>query len=201
MNSIIKDFIVIEGIDGAGTTTQKGRIESYLRGIGRNAVSTFEPTDKEIGRLIRAVLRSEIRMPDLSLAMLYAADRANHLYGEGGIIENTEKGNIVISDRYFYSSLAYQSLNLDYGKIESLNDYPHPEYLIFLDVDVKTCIERIEKRGEKKEIFEKESLLERIRENYLRSFENLPGSVKFLSIAGNKAIEETTEIIKDFLSF
>ncbi len=201
MDKIIKGFVVLEGLDGAGTTTQKNIITSLLENKGHTVVSTFEPTDSEVGKLIRKVLRNEVKLPPLSLAMLYAADRENHINGEDGIIENIKNGKIVISDRYFYSSLAYQSLYTDEEKIYALNDFPHPEYLIFLDVDVDTCLKRINKRGQEKEIFEKESLMRKIRENYLKSFSCIPSSVKFLKIEGDISIEETTERILSFLSF
>ena len=87
------------------------------------------------------------------------------------------------------------------AKIAEVNDFPHPRDLIFIDVDPRTCIDRINKRGEEKEIFEKESLLERIRGNYLKAFESLPENVNFIHIEGERSIEETTSMILSHLSF
>ena len=201
MMEIIKGFIVLEGLDGAGTTTQKDRLEKELGKKGYNIWSTAEPTSSDIGRLIRRVLKGDLAVPELTLAHLFAADRADHIYGCCGIIENIENGNIVISDRYFYSTLAYQSFNIGLEKIAEINDFPHPEYLFFIDTDPKTCIERIEKRGGEKEIYEKESLLKKIRENYLKAFSLLPEDVKFITIDGSLSIEETTKRILSSLSF
>lgn len=201
MMEIIKGFIVLEGLDGAGTTTQKERLEKELGKRGYDIWSTAEPTSSDIGRLIRRVLKGDLAVPELTLAHLFAADRADHIYGCCGIIENIENGKIVISDRYFYSTLAYQSFNIGLEKIAEINDFPHPEYLIFIDTDPKTCIERIEKRGGEKEIYEKESLLKKIRENYLKAFSLLSEDVKFITIDGSLSIEETTKRILSSLSF
>ena len=117
MMEIIKGFIVLEGLDGAGTTTQKERLEKELGKRGYDIWSTAEPTSSDIGRLIRRVLKGDLAVPELTLAHLFAADRADHIYGCCGIIENIENGKIVISDRYFYSTLAYQSFNIGLEKI------------------------------------------------------------------------------------
>ena len=196
----IKGFIVLEGLDGAGTTTQLDKLTEAYENIGKTVVRTFEPTDSEIGRLIRRVQRGEIRTTSESLALLYASDRHNHLFGENGIVENAEKGNIILSDRYFYSSYAYQSSFCDPEWVRDINNYPHPEILIFVDPPVDECLRRINARNEKKEIFEKKEILTRVRENYLKSFENLPSDVRFLHIEGILSIEETTKRILDFLS-
>ena len=201
MKDVIDGFLVLEGLDGAGTTTQRERLRDELEKRGYQVFPTFEPTDGEIGRLIRRVLRGEIKLSELSVAHLFAADRANHIYGRDGILENISAGRLVISDRYFYSTLAYQSFELDMAKIAEVNDFPHPRDLIFIDVDPRTCIDRINKRGEEKEIFEKESLLERIRGNYLKAFESLPENVNFIHIEGERSIEETTSMILSHLSF
>ncbi len=103
-------FIVFEGLDGAGTTTQLHLLEKNLKEAGVTVFATAEPTDSAIGRLIRSVLRKEISVEPKTLAMLYATDRYEHLYGKGGIIEHLDAGDTVICDRYLYSSIAYQSI-------------------------------------------------------------------------------------------
>ena len=146
----INGFIVLEGLDGAGTTTQLDALTKAYEKIGKTVVRTFEPTDSEIGRLIRRVQRGEIKTTSESLALLYASDRHNHLFGENGIVENCEKGSIVLSDRYFYSSYAYQSSFCDPEWVRSINSYPHPSILIFVDPPVDECLRRINARNEKK---------------------------------------------------
>lgn len=201
MDKIIDRFLVLEGLDGAGTTTQKERLKTELERMGYEVCTTFEPTDGEIGRLIRKVLKGDLIIPELSLAHLFASDRANHIYGKDGIVENVRSNKIVISDRYFYSTLAYQSFSLDMEKIRQINDFPHPQYLIFIDTDPHTCIERINSRGQEKEIYEKENLLREIRNKYLKAFENLPKEVKLITIDGSLSIEDTTKSIMAKLSF
>lgn len=165
---ILKNFIVFEGLDGAGTTTQSRLItdkqsESHF---------TFEPTDGEIGRFIRKVLGKEFKLTAHALAHLFTADRSEHLYGPGGIIELCRKGDMVICDRYLYSSIAYQSLNLDFTDVVEMNSsFPHPEHLFFIDTPVELCLERIGKRQEERELFEKRELLEEIQKNYYRLIE------------------------------
>ncbi len=201
MSGIIDGFFVLEGLDGAGTTTQKMLLKKELEKRGKSVFTTFEPTDGEIGKLIRRVLKGEIEIHELSLAYLFASDRANHIYGKDGIMENIRRGRIVISDRYFYSTLAYQSFDIKMEEIKKINDFPHPEAVIFIDTDPRLCIERINKRGEEKEIYEKEALLEKIREKYLKAFSSLPEGVRLIKIDGSSGIEETTEKILNLISF
>ena len=85
--NIIKNFIVFEGIDGAGTTTQTKLLGNALK----NSITTCEPTDAEIGRFIRLILKKEIAIDKESLAYLFVADRAEHLFGKNGIVEKCEE--------------------------------------------------------------------------------------------------------------
>ncbi len=195
MGRILKDFIVIEGLDGAGTTTQLKILSKKLAEMGKNVFSTFEPTDGEIGRLIRRVLRHEVEIDKKSLAILYSADRNEHVFGKNGILEKLEEGQTVISDRYFYSSYAYQLLDADYDFIRNLNDYPSPEYLIFIDPPVDTCLERIIKRADEAELFEKKELLIKVRKNYQKCFERMDKKTKLIHIEGIFDIEETSQKI------
>ena len=195
MGRILEDFIVIEGLDGAGTTTQLKILSKKLAETGKRVFSTFEPTDGEIGRLIRRVLRHEVEIDKKSLAILYSADRNEHVFGKNGIIEKLKEGQTVISDRYFYSSYAYQLLDADYDFIRNLNNYPSPEYLIFIDPPVDTCLERIVKRADEQELFEKKELLERVRENYQKCLEKMDSQTRLIHIEGILDIEQTSQKI------
>lgn len=197
---IIDNFIVLEGLDGAGTTTQLDLLCKLLQEKGRKVLRTFEPTDGEIGALIRRIQRGEVQVTSEALALLYASDRHNHLYGREGILSFIDKGGLVLSDRYFYSSIAYQSSFVDGAYVRRINDYPHPGILIFIDTPVEECMRRINLRSGRKEIFEKEEILKKVRNNYLDAFKNLPEGVRFLKIEGIHSIEETTAMIKDFLN-
>lgn len=190
--SILKNFFVIEGLDGAGTTTQLKLLCSYLEKQGKSVHYTFEPTDSEIGKLIRRVLKAEVVVHPLALADLYVADRTDHLFHKDtGIVDRTTKGQIVISDRYFFSSLAYQSVENGYEIVQKKNgNFPYPEVLIFIDTPVSECIRRIESRGSEKEIFEKKDFLDKVNANYQRCLESLPEGCKLIKIDGTQSPEE-----------
>lgn len=159
-------FIVIEGLDGAGTTTQAERLCASLAQAGVEVVRTAEPTGGPIGRMIRAVLRGEPDAPSrASLPWLFAADRADHL---ARLVEPAvARGAWVVSDRYLPSSLAYQSLDHPLELVASLNAcFRAPDLLIMVDIDVDTALARITSRGAAREIFEERAALEQVAAAY-----------------------------------
>ena len=126
--SILKSFIVFEGLDGAGTTTQIKNLARYYEFNKRQYCITNEPTSNPIGVLVRSVLQKKVVTTPDALALLYAADRSDHLYNPSyGITRMLEEGKIVMSDRYFYSSIAYQSVECDPSLIRTINSFPSPE--------------------------------------------------------------------------
>lgn len=198
---ILKSFIVFEGLDGAGTTTQIGRLARYYEFNRRAYEATREPTSNPIGVLVRQVLQKKVSTTPEALAMLYAADRSDHLYNPAyGIVHLLEEGRIVISDRYLYSSIAYQSVECDPTLIRTINSFPAPEFLIFIDTPVEDCMERIEKRGEEKELFDRAEFLTAVRRNYLEELGRLPKGVNLLVVDGRRSIDETEAEIRSYLS-
>lgn len=196
MNEILNNFIVIEGLDGAGTTTQLKKISKELENNNYKVYSTFEPTDRPIGRLVRDVLSKKFITTPLTLAKLYATDREDHLYNEeDGIIKQLNDGKIVISDRYFYSSLAYQGYTCDFDCVKDLNNYPNPQILIYIDTPLEECLNRINKRNNEKDIFENKKFLENVANNYERVISSLPKDVILLRIDGTKSVDEIASII------
>ena len=159
-------FIVIEGLDGAGTTTQTKRLVSWLESRAITVLNTREPTDRSVGRLIRQVLNGDPLAPSIeTLPWLFAADRADHIYGE--IQPALEAGTWVVSDRYYHSSLAYQSLHHPLEEVDALNrQFRTPDLTIFLEISVDDALTRIEKRGEAREVYEQREHLERIAAAY-----------------------------------
>ncbi|MFT4624059.1 MAG: dTMP kinase [Myxococcota bacterium] len=155
-------FIVVEGLDGAGTTTQVERLVARLRGTGRAVLRTREPTGRAVGKLIRRVLAAEADAPSpTALPWLFAADRSDHL--EAVIAPALARGEVVVSDRYYHSSLAYQSLVQPLAQVHALNaTFRAPDLTVFVHVPPAIAIERIERRGETREIFERREQLERI---------------------------------------
>ena len=163
---IIPNFAVFEGGDGSGTTTQLTMLRERLKGGKPEFFSTFEPTDGETGRLIRAALKKEIVLKPQTLAFLFAADRNEHLYGEDGILAHAARGEFVASDRYVLSSLVYQGIECGDELPKSLNSrFPAPELLIFLDVEPQTALSRMKDRAGR-EIYEYGEFQEKVREKY-----------------------------------
>ena len=188
----IKNFIVLEGLDGCGTTTQTALLVKKLEECGIKGYSTKEPTDGSIGRFIRSVLQKKESVDPFTLALLFSADRNEHVYGKNGIIEQTQAGKMVVCDRYFFSSLAYQSLFIDYDTVGELNRfYPLPEYLFYIDLSPEECQARVESRGEETELFEHLELQRKIDANYKKSLSLLAASeMKTVVIDGRGSIED-----------
>ena len=200
-SSILKSFIVLEGLDGAGTTTQLHALSRYYEFNRRRYAITNEPTSNPIGQLVRQVLQKKVRTTSEALALLYAADRDDHLYNPAyGIIRLLEEGTVVISDRYFYSSIAYQSVECDPSFIRSINDFPSPEVIIYIDTPVEECLRRIEKRGGEKELFDRREFLTEVRKNYEKAFKDLPEGVHLVRVDGMASPEAVEAEIRKALS-
>jgi dTMP kinase len=158
-------FIVLEGIDGAGTTTQTALLAQRLRKDGALVRTTREPSDGPVGTMIRQVLTGRIVSAGglapgwQTMALLFAADRMDHVETE--IVPFVERGGVIISDRYDASSLAYQSVSSGRGGdtavdwIRSLNQHARrPDLTIVLDVPPEVGAARREARGEAAQLYE-----------------------------------------------
>jgi dTMP kinase len=181
-------FIVIEGIDGCGSTTHSKLLAKTLRGRGREVVHTCEPTGGPIGAMIRQVLQHRLVVPDTpgprtfswsTMALLFAADRLDHL--DSTVIPALRDGAIVVSDRYDLSSVAYQSATAPGGEeampwIRQLNACAlRPDLTVVINVPLEVAEARRASRGGKEEMFEKRALQERLVELYARAEELTPG--------------------------
>jgi len=160
-------FIVFEGLDGAGTTTQVDLLASYLRNeTKRKILLTKEPTNNIIGGLIRGCLSEDWETSPAGLQLLFAADRAHHLKKE--IEPALTAGQIVICDRYYLSSIAYGSINLDQKWLYRINaKFLKPDLIFLIDVTSETAIKRMRKVRNNIELFEHKATLEKVRKNYL----------------------------------
>jgi dTMP kinase len=171
-------FIVFEGIDGAGKTTQIELLCAALEKRGLRCKITAEPTDMPSGKEIRAALSGKTQKTALEMAEMFACDRAIHnTHPEEGINRALADGITVISDRYYYSSLAYQGAALGYDTVAALNldnpDIRTPDLCVFLDLTPEKSLERIGKRGEATEIYENFDYLTRTRAMFFDVFERL----------------------------
>ncbi len=160
---ILDNFIVLEGIDGAGTTTQLDCITAELARRGVPHVKTCEPTSGPVGSLIRSVLGGKTEVRPETLALLFAADRREHLFAPGsGIVDQHESGKLIVSDRYLFSSLAYQSIDTGIDFPASINeDFPLPSHLFFIEIPIDVCMERLSSR-KNAEIFEKRDFQQKV---------------------------------------
>jgi len=194
---LLKGFIVLEGLDGSGTTTQLNILkESFAEGY-TPGFFTCEPTEGEIGKIIRKVLGGSMPADPFTLAYLFAADRNHHLTDpEDGILKHLAMGETVITDRYFFSSLAYQSLGCGYDFVLNLNGvFPLPEHCIFLDVPAPLCQKRITLRNGR-EIFDNVSTQEEILCLYEKAFGEFSNTkMKIHKIDGTLPKEKIAEKI------
>jgi dTMP kinase len=166
----LDDFIVFEGIDGSGTTTQIALLKEALRQNGAAARVFFsaEPSSAATGTFLRSVLSGGVPSAGGTRAYLFAADRFEHLYGDGGVVAALNAGKAAVSDRYFFSSLAYQGIECGRELPEALNrDFPLPRYLFFFDIDAALAAERLSVRATA-EIYENRAFLEKAVSAYRR---------------------------------
>ncbi len=158
-------FVVLDGIAGAGTTTQVSRLVERIRGEGTPCRGTREPSDGPIGSLVRQVLTGRIVVPGgrvpgwATMALLFAADRIDHVEAE--IEPFLAEGGVIVSDRYDASSLAYQSVSSGRGGeravdwIRTLNKHAmRPDLTIVLDLPADTAASRRASRGEAAQLYE-----------------------------------------------
>ncbi len=192
---ILKRFIVLEGLDGSGTTTQMKKLGEKFNKYNIPYYTTMEPTDNPVGRLIRRVLEKDIDLEPETLAILFSGDRHEHLYGKNGIKELSGKGVWVVCDRYLFSSIAYQSLKCDRDWVLTINRYPLPEYLFFLDVPVEECGRRLGTR-DKIELFDRSEIQKKILKNYNFGFDmGIESGVEFHKLDGTESPDEISEKI------
>jgi len=188
-------FIVLEGIDGSGTTSQTRALADRLRGSGRNVLETREPTSGAIGALIRERLSVRAAALDpAALALLFAADRIDHLARE--ITPAIAAGSVVISDRYLLSSFAYQSLDCDIAWIREINARAlRPDLTLFLEVPAEVAFDRVQRRmaggAAVEERFDALALQRRVAGHY-RRFRSDPALGPVSVIDGTAAPEQVT---------
>ena len=172
-------FIVFEGIDGSGKSSQIRMLAEKLRADGRKVYITAEPTESTSGGMLRDALSGVVRRTATEMAALFTLDRVNHNVNPvNGIKKMLSDGFDVICDRYYYSSLAYQGSATDFEWVRSMNvccpDILRPDVCIFLDVSPDVGLERIGK-GDRgfTEIYEKRETLMAVRRKYFDAFSAL----------------------------
>jgi len=197
-NTYSGKYYALEGIDGSGKTTQVENLKEYFQHKGKEILITKEPTDGEIGILIKKIVTKEISVPAMSLQYLFSADRAVHL--QEVVIPALKKGKIVISDRSLWSAVAYgiTDLNLHENERERLliaynvlalyGGYLVPDKTFVIDIPFKTAIKRVMKRKKEITIYENEQKLSKVQKEYewmAQKFNEI-----LIMIDGTKSIDE-----------
>lgn len=184
-------FIVIEGADGVGTTTQTQALAQALRKRGRTVVTTCEPSQGLIGRMIRGSLAQAVDHPTdrKALALLFAADRLDHVARE--VAPALAAGTDVVTDRYVLSSLVYQSLDAPLAWVQELNRHAQaPDATVLLTIPAAVALKRLaQRRG--RDIFEDD-------ESQLvvhRRYQELASAVGAMVVDGHAAPDAVTDRI------
>jgi dTMP kinase len=191
-------LIVLEGLDGAGTTTQVERLAALLKAEGHAVLTTREPSDGPVGVLIRQALTGRVVLPQgagplapETLALLYAADRTDHLRAR--VLPALQAGLVVLSDRSVLSSLAYQGASLPMEWVEQINAHALPADLtLYVAVSLDVAARRRAARGGPEELFDAEEKQRRISQQYEAAI-TLRGAREHVArIDGDASVEQVT---------
>ncbi|WNG16836.1 dTMP kinase [Cystobacter fuscus] len=190
-------LIVLEGLDGAGTTTQVERLAAALKAEGHSVLTTREPSDGPVGVLIRQALTGRVVLPGAgplapeTLALLYAADRTDHLRAR--VLPALEAGQVVLSDRSVLSSLAYQGASLPMEWVEAINSHAIPADLtLFVQVSIEVAARRRAARGGPEELFDAEEKQRRISQQYEAAIALRGAREHVVRIDGDATVEAVT---------
>ncbi|XXF81044.1 dTMP kinase [Myxococcaceae bacterium GXIMD 01537] len=191
-------FIVLEGLDGAGTTTQTERLAAALRAEGHSVLTTREPSDGPVGTLIRQALTGRLGLPGgagplapETLALLFAADRTDHLKAK--VLPALARGQIVLSDRYVLSSLAYQGMDLPMEWVDVLNACAvAPDLTLFVGVKPEVAARRRAVRGGPEELFDADEAQRRIAKQYLAAIRQRESRERIVRLDGEQSVEAVT---------
>jgi dTMP kinase len=169
-------FIVIEGLDGSGTTTQTAMLKDWFDGEGAaygKCLATCEPTQGPAGSITRMALNHRLALDNRTMALLFAADRTDHIFKEEdgvqepGLFYLLNRGLHVISDRYVLSSLAYQSLDLPMEWVFQINARViTPDVTFFIDIDPRVAVRRMQSGRSHEDLFEDADTQTKVREQY-----------------------------------
>lgn len=190
-------FIALEGIDGSGKTLQTEKVVKELKKKGYKVISTKEPTDRVIGKFIKNdILTGKVKLPPVAIQYLFSADRSDH---QKEIEDYLKKGYIVVTDRYFWSAVCYGIADLDQiadyyltvlSVLSPYNRFITSDATFFLDIPLKTALQRIGKSDKHNEIYDNEKKLKKIKKAYDFLMKRFPK--EFIVVDGNKIVDEVT---------
>lgn len=211
-------FIVFEGLDGSGQTTQAHLLTKWLMEKRfQLAYYTKEPTDGPIGSMLKLILTKRLfctphngngapRRPDeTSMALFFAADRADHIHNE--VFPKLKDSVHVVADRYYLSSLAYQSVDAELQWIREINkNIIRPDMTVFLDVPPAVCVKRMRTQRWHVELYEDLDNLEKVRKNFLLAIDKSKVEGERIEIVNGyqnpkDVHREVVQVVKDFFRF
>ncbi len=188
-------FIVFEGIDGSGKSTQIKLLSKHLRERGISCYLTCEPTDSPFGALVHQCMTGRVETDERTIALLFAADRLDHINNtKNGILKMIEDGTTVICDRYYLSSYAYNGAYTPLDWVVEANrlsaETLRPDVNIFIDITPEASLERLKKRGVA-ERYEKLESLRAVRDKYFEIFERFKGVERVEIVKSREKISDT----------
>lgn len=198
-------FIVLEGIDGAGKTTQAELLSAYLQRKGRRVWRTAEPTPFPTGIALREALGGKVKKTECEMAAMFVLDRiAHNMHPTEGIRAILDDGQDIICDRYYYSTLAYQGHSTDYEWTKAMNlscpEIMRPNLCIYLDLTPEQSLDRISRGRDSVEIYENEETLGKVRKAFMKVFEDLRENDNIAIVNAYRSPEEIAEEIASLVN-
>lgn len=200
-------YIAMEGIDGSGKTTQVEELTRYFKSKGKEVVATREPRKKGlIGDIVQKILTGKIKVSSVALQYLFSTDRV--LHHEELVIPALKAGKIVITDRCFWSAIVYGILDRTGGKydyksadflliahsiLSMYHQFMVPDYTFFLDISLKTALSRVSQKKGKREIYEKEEKISKVKKGYEWLVSRF--NKEIIVIDGEESVEKVTKAI------
>ena len=184
-------FIAFEGIDGSGKSTQVKLLAASLEKAGHKVHSTCEPTDSPMGLLIRSAFNHKMEADHRVIAGLFIADRLDHLLNKtNGILKKLEEGYTVITDRYYFSSYAYQGVHMPLDWVIQANSLSagllRPDVNVFIDISPEISMGRLNKGRTSLELYETLENLTNVRKCYFEAFDLLKSNEHIFITDGNR---------------
>ena len=193
-------FIALEGIDGSGKSTQTKLLHHLLSKAGMQVQIDFEPTDNEIGRLLRHIFSGKINANQYTIAALFAADRLDHILSpKNGLQKKLAEGYTVICDRYYLSSLAYHSVHVPIDWVMDCNKMAmqllKPHLHVFVDVPPALAMQRLKQSRPQLEMYETLSNLEAVYAKYQEAIEKINAEENIFRVDGTQNPDSISALI------
>lgn len=198
-------FIAFEGIDGSGKSTQVKLLKEKLEAAGHKVYTTCEPTDAPPGKMIRDIFNHRIDGDHRTIAALFVADRLHHILNKtDGMLKMLEDGYTVITDRYYFSSYAYQSPHINQDWVIQANSLAagllRPDVNIYIDITPEISIERLNKGRTSIELYETLDNLRLVRDKYLELIDLLKNEEKVFVANGDQNPESIANKVWEHIS-